>query len=484
MKQPVLIPVILSGGVGSRLWPVSRQSSPKPFLKLIGDDSLLQATYRRAMALPDVNSLITVTNQDYYLRSQAEFVELDEPDCQHHYLLETVVRNTAPAILAASLMVKEQYGDDAMLLVLPADHHIENQANFNLAVSQAKSLAEQDKIVTFGINPSRPETGYGYIEVGEPLAVDNTFNVKAFVEKPNLATAQEYLASKAYLWNSGMFCFKAGVMLQAFETLQNDLYRRGMMCWNNRSSVDDAVYLPQDVSKSLPSISIDYAIMEHTDNRAVVKSDMAWSDLGDWESVGKILPRDENNNLFNGDVIALDSKNNYFRSDKRLIAAIGVEDLVVIDTPDALLVTKRDRVQDVKNIVAELKAKEHKAYDEHTTMYRPWGTYTVLEEGSRYKIKLIQVKPGEKLSYQYHHHRNEHWVVVSGTATIVIEDETKFVHTNESTYIQAGVKHRLMNTGVMDLVLIEVQSGDYLGEDDIVRLLDRYGRVAEKMTNL
>ena len=481
----MIIPVILSGGAGTRLWPVSREGHPKPFMKLADGESLLFKTYRRAAAVVDAlgsgaGDLVTVTNRDYYFMSKDELgaAQLGE---RHPgvFLLEPVGRNTAPAIALAAHQVAEKHGSDALMLVLAADHLIQDQTHFTEAVVDAVALARQDRLVTFGIVPTGPETGFGYIEAGESLQVGR--EVVRFVEKPSPEKAQAYLASGNFFWNSGMFCFKAGIILEQLAQYAPEVASGVHACWaalkESQNTCDAMLEIPAAPFGKVPDISIDYAVMERSNQVAVVPSDFGWSDIGSWSAIRELVRPDETNNRAVGDVIFVDSRNTFIQSEDRLVAAVGVDNLMIIDTPDALLVAHPDKAQDVKKVVAQLKLQQHDAYKLHRTVSRPWGTYTVLEEGSRFKIKRIEVKPGASLSLQMHHHRSEHWIVVSGMARVVNGDRELFVGTNESTYIPAGHKHRLENPGVLDLVMIEVQSGEYLGENDIVRLQDDYGRV-------
>jgi len=469
-----LIPAILCGGAGSRLWPVSRELHPKPFIRLADGQSLLQKAFIRGATLPGVTEVLTVTNRELFFKTQDEFREVNKTQLSTSFILEPFGRNTAAAIAAAALHAVKAHGDDAVLLVLAADHLIADQEAFARAVTQAIALAQQGKLVTFGIQPDAPETGYGYIE-----AEGN--QVLRFVEKPSLEKACEYVDSGRFLWNSGMFCFQAGTMLKAMQQHCPDILAATQLCMaqSRRAEGKDLVELELDSASFalVPDNSIDYAVMEQSDQVAVVPCTIGWSDIGSWTALGDLSAADSEGNRIDGDALLHDVSNCYIQSNNRVIGAVGVDNLIIVDTPDALLVVDKARAQDVKHLYKTLKANGHDAHKHHLTMHRPWGTYTVLEEDPAYKIKRIEVKPGASLSLQMHHHRSEHWIVVSGMARVVNGDSELFVNTNESTYIPAGHKHRLENPGILNLVMIEVQSGQYLGEDDIVRFKDVYGRV-------
>lgn len=475
----VLIPTILCGGAGSRLWPVSRELHPKPFIRLADGQSLLQKAFLRGASLPGTQEILTVTNRELFFKTEDEFREVNKAKLATSFILEPFGRNTAAAVAAAALQVEQSYGEEAVLLILAADHLIADQQAFASAVDQATELAKQGKLVTFGIRPSSPETGYGYIE-----ADGNT--VQRFVEKPSLEEAKKYLQTGRFLWNSGMFCFTAGTILQEMAEHSPMVLAATKKCIEQSRSAAGKGFKQLELSseyfQEVPSISIDYAVMEKSRNVAVVPCDIGWSDIGSWSALGDLTPTDSEGNQVEGDALLYNTGNCYIRSDERLVAAVGVQNLIVVDTPDALLVAERSCAQDVKHIFAELKTRDHQAHKLHRTVYRPWGTYTVLEEGSRFKIKRIVVKPGASLSLQLHHHRSEHWIVVSGMAKVINNLKEQYVNTNESTYIPAGHEHRLVNPGIIDLVMIEVQSGDYLGEDDIVRVNDVYGRCEKEET--
>ncbi|PIQ13476.1 MAG: mannose-1-phosphate guanylyltransferase/mannose-6-phosphate isomerase [Hydrogenophilales bacterium CG18_big_fil_WC_8_21_14_2_50_58_12] len=471
----MLIPIILSGGVGARLWPVSRESHPKPFMKLPDGQSLLQKTFARAAALDGVGEVLTITNRELYFKSRDEyqFARKDFPGVTDTFLLEPFGRNTAAAIALGAMSVAEAHGGDALMLVLPADHLIDDQEAFSTAVKQAAGLAEQGNLVTFGIVPNAPETGFGYIEADGHV-------VKRFVEKPSYETALEYVGSGRYLWNSGMFCFKAAAVLEQFKIHAPAIYEHALPCWEATRNKAQANLPMREIDPesfaAIPENSIDYALMEKSDVVMVVPGRFGWSDIGSWNAISDLTVPDEAGNRVVGEVVLVDVGNSFIQSEGRMVAAIGLDNMLIIDTPDALLVADRARAQDVKKVVQQLKLMNHESCKLHRTVVRPWGTYTVLEEGKHFKIKRIVVKPGASLSLQMHYHRSEHWIVVSGTASIVNDDKNMLVRTNESTYISAGHKHRLENPGLVDLIMIEVQSGEYLGEDDIVRFDDVYGR--------
>ncbi|HYA66936.1 MAG TPA: mannose-1-phosphate guanylyltransferase/mannose-6-phosphate isomerase [Burkholderiaceae bacterium] len=478
MSSP-LVPVILSGGAGTRLWPVSREALPKPFMKLGDGRSLLHRTLMRAQQLaPD--SVWIVTNRDYYFLSRDELEDCPLAQAgKVHYLLEPAPRNTAPAIALATLAVAQTHGEDALLLVLPADHLIEDEVGFTMCVERAKALAaEQRRLVTFGIAAKTPETAYGYIESGAALA-HGGFAVRRFVEKPNIECAREFLAAGNYSWNSGMFCFRARDMLAALEEVAPVLGAGARVAWvesHAHAIGKDAIELDRVSFTALESISIDYAVFEKALNVAVVPGDFGWSDVGAWPEIAGQFPADLQQNRASGPALFVDSKGCFVHSDGRVVAALGLTDVVIVDTPDALLVMSKDRAQDVKKVVQAVRASGDDKHIFHRTVARPWGTYTVLQEGPQFKLKRIEVKPMRSLSLQMHHYRNEHWIVVSGTARVTADEKMFLLSTNESTYIKAGVRHRLENPGALPLIIIEVQSGQYVGEDDIVRFDDKYGR--------
>lgn len=476
-----IVPVILSGGAGTRLWPVSREGHPKPFMKLPDGQTLLGKTVQRALGAASARRMLLVTNRDYYFISKDEVARTLDIAAQKStgYLLEPVGRNTAAAIAAAAHWIAANVSPQALMLVLPADHLISPAEEFQKAVQQAAALASQGKLVTFGIRPTGPETGYGYIEGGAAIAGSQALEVRRFVEKPDLKTAQSYVESGNFLWNSGMFCMRAQTLLDELAAHRPALAEGIARCWaevGEASGKQPFTELPAESFAQVESISVDYAVMEPSRNLVVLPTSFSWDDIGSWSAVASLVPADGDGNRVQGDAVLVDCQGSFIRAEDRMIAAVGLRGVMVIDTPDALLVADADASQQVKEVVSQLKLRGHESYKLHRTVVRPWGTYTVLEDGAGYKIKRIEVKPGAQLSLQMHHHRSEHWIVVTGTAKVVCDDREFLVMTNESTYIPAGKKHRMENPGVLDLVMIEVQSGEYLGEDDIVRFSDIYGR--------
>jgi mannose-1-phosphate guanylyltransferase/mannose-6-phosphate isomerase len=476
-----LIPILLSGGAGTRLWPVSRESHPKPFMQLADGQSLLQKTFIRSVRLEGVDTVMTVTNREYFFKTRDDYEGLEKNAAVSKlFLLEPVGRNTAPAVAMSALWAADQWGPDTVMLVLAADHLIEGEAAFEKAVKIARELADTGKLVTFGVKPAAPETGYGYIERGDPLDITGGYSVERFVEKPPIEIARQYVESGRHFWNSGIFCFTAATILAELQRHSPRIHDGALACWTKtraRKRRDDgALEIDNDTFAPLPDLSIDYAVLEKSDRVCMVHAEFSWSDIGSWEAVSGLERPDEAGNRVVGEAVLVDAENTFIRAEGRMVAAVGTRNLIIIDTPDALLVADRDRTQDVKKVVEQLKFKEHESYKVHRTVARPWGTYTVLEQGDRFKIKRIVVKPGGILSLQMHHYRSEHWVVVSGLAKVVRDGTPYIVNVNESTFIPAGQKHRVENPGTAELVMIEVQSGDYLGEDDIVRFEDKYGR--------
>ena len=463
-----LQPVLLSGGSGTRLWPLSREAYPKQFLPIAGDDTMVQATWRRVEALADLAPIV-VANEEHRFLVAEQLRQVGAP--VPAILLEPVGRNTAPAIAAAALQAMAG-GADPLLLVLPSDHVVRDVAGFQRAVREASSAAEAGALVTFGIVPDAPETGFGYIQAE---AGDGLRQVLRFVEKPDAATARSYLDAGGYYWNSGMFLFRASRYLEELARFRPDIVDAMRAAHAAARHDGDFVRLDKDAFSACPSDSIDYAVMEKTADAKVLPVDIGWNDVGSWSALWDVAERDADGNAHHGDVIAVDSRNSYAYA-QRLVALVGVDDIVVVETDDAVLVARKDKVQEVKQVVARLKQEQRSQAVLHREVHRPWGSYDSVDNGGRHQVKRIKVKPGAALSLQMHHHRAEHWIVVSGTAKVTRGDETLLLSENESTYIPLGVKHRLENPGKVPLELIEVQSGSYLGEDDIVRFEDVYGR--------
>ncbi|MCC7327501.1 MAG: mannose-1-phosphate guanylyltransferase/mannose-6-phosphate isomerase [Burkholderiales bacterium] len=476
-----IIPVILSGGAGTRLWPLSRESAPKPFMVLPDGETLLGKTAHRAMSIAGTRGLVTVTNRDYYFHTKDVYAGLGGREPQDAaYLLEPFGRNTAPAVAIAAMLVRARYGDDAVMLVLAADHLIRDEAAFAESVAQAAALARAGKLVTFGITPTLPETGFGYIECGTELGKRGFAAVK-FIEKPPLAQARDYLAAGNYVWNSGMFAFTAGTILAAFDRHAPVIAAAVRTAWQPLATRGHDAMLEIDAASfaTAPDVSIDYALMEPAAAEgivAVVRGDFDWSDVGSWQAVSELSDADADGNRGSGERVAIDTRGTFVHSEDRMVATIGVENLVIVDTPDAVLIAHRDQLQRVKEVVGELKARGHDSYKLHRTVARPWGSYTILGEGPGFKIKRIEVKPGGALSLQLHHRRTEHWVVVRGTAHVTCGDHAFDLPQGESTFIPVGTMHRLENRSGAALAIIEVACGDYIAEDDIVRFDDQYGR--------
>ncbi len=469
-----MIPVILSGGSGSRLWPLSRQLHPKQFLPLVGDRTMVQITALRAAGCDGAGRPLVVCNEAHrFLVAEQLRLAGVEPGA---ILLEPVARNTAPAIAVAACEALSQ-DRNPLLLVLPADHAIRNEERFAEAVVRARRSAEEGALVTFGVVPDRPETGYGYIRCGDPVpGGDGACRVAAFAEKPDRAAAEAYCAAGDYLWNSGMFLFRASCYLEELRRFVPEMAEATRRAHGNARRDLDFLRLDSDAFAESPADSIDYAVMERTDRAVVVPLDAGWSDVGSWAALQEADARDGDGNVLHGDVLAIDSRNCYLRSEERLVATVGLEDHVVVETADAVLVAHRDRVQEVKRIVERLDELGRDEASNHRRVYRPWGSYECISLGDRFQVKRIVVKPGERLSTQMHHHRAEHWVVVRGTARVTCGEAVNMVSENESTYIPLGTRHCLENPGRIPLELIEVQSGSYLGEDDIIRFSDLYGR--------
>jgi mannose-1-phosphate guanylyltransferase/mannose-6-phosphate isomerase len=477
----MLIPVILSGGAGTRLWPVSRSAYPKPFMRMADGESLLFKTLDRALRLADGGSVLTVTGRDYYFLARDDYARHPKADFDRlPFLLEPDGRNTAPAVVLAALHVRETIGAAATLLVLPADHLIRDGDAFVADAQRAAALAQDGLLVTFGIVPTQPETGFGYIRMGAQIPQRSGREIAAFVEKPDRQTAQAYLDSGEYLWNSGMFCFRADALLDAAQRHCPDVLAAAQACYASASGSGSPVEFEPQAFLAMPNISLDYAVMERADNRAVVPATFDWSDIGSWKAVSELeadVQTDAAGNRIRGSAIVVESENCYIQGDKRMVAAVGVRNLLIVDTGDAVLVADRDRAQQVKLVVDQLRASNHDSARFHQTVHRPWGSFTVLEDAADCKVKRLTVRPGGVLSLQLHHRRSEHWTVVSGTAKVRLGDREFLLGRNESTYIPVNTLHRLENPTAMDVHLIEVQCGDYFGEDDIVRLEDKYGRV-------
>jgi mannose-1-phosphate guanylyltransferase/mannose-6-phosphate isomerase len=496
----MLVPVILSGGAGTRLWPVSRSAYPKPFMRMGDGESLLKKTLDRALRCADDGTVLTVTGRDYYFLTRDEYAQHDGANLDTlPFLLEPAGRNTAPAVVLAALHARDRVGADATLLILPADHLIRDLDAFIADARRAAALAQDGWLVTFGIRPTHPETGFGYIRMGAAIerSMDDALPpprsghllphagegkavgrvVDAFVEKPNMQTAESYVASGDYVWNSGMFCFRADALLAVAAEVCPDVLKAAEACHAHAMNHESPIEFDREAFLAQPDISIDYAIMERAPKVAVVPATFDWSDIGSWKAMSDLeAEADDQGNRVRGQAIVVESTNCYIQSDARMVAAVGVQDLVIVDTGDAVLVSHRERAQQVKLVVERLRATNHAAASVHQTVHRPWGSYTVLEDADDCKVKRLTVKPGHVLSLQLHHRRSEHWTVVEGTAKVRVGEEEFLLQRNQSTYIPMNTVHRLENPTDRDIHLIEVQCGDYFGEDDIVRLEDRYGR--------
>ncbi|HEX9021744.1 MAG TPA: mannose-1-phosphate guanylyltransferase/mannose-6-phosphate isomerase [Nitrospirota bacterium] len=469
--------VIMAGGSGTRFWPLSRESMPKQLLKIGGEDTLIRQTVNRVLPLIRFDDIFIVTNRSLADTIGHQLSSKYGRPWDGNFILEPQARNTAPALGLAALHV-QRLDPDGVMVVLSADHAIKKETEFLSLLREAAEAARHDYLVTLGIKPNRPETGYGYIKAGNATAGGGqgaVCSVEAFVEKPDLAKAKEYLKDGRYYWNSGIFIWKAVALLQEIEKYRPSLHR-GLQEIRNAIGTDRENDVISDVFKKLEPISIDYAVMEKTGRAAVIPADIGWSDVGSWTALDDVSEHDASGNVIAGNVIDIGSRDSIIYAEKRLVATIGLKDAVVVDTPDATLVCSKDKAQDVKKIVDELKKRKAEEHLTHRTVHRPWGSYTILEEGDRYKIKRIVINPGAKLSHQLHYHRSEHWVVVAGTARVTNGDREYDVHPNESTYIPMSTKHRLENRGKIPLQIIEVQNGEYLAEDDIVRFDDDYNR--------
>ncbi|MDC9603967.1 mannose-1-phosphate guanylyltransferase/mannose-6-phosphate isomerase [Xenorhabdus griffiniae] len=469
-----VVPVIMAGGSGSRLWPLSRELYPKQFLKLDGEFTMLQTTVQRLNELSTESPLV-ICNEEHRFLVAEQLRHLGK--LGHNIILEPLGRNTAPAIALAALTALQTVDndEDPLLLVLAADHVIRDEKTFTQVVQQAIPHADAGKLVTFGIVPTHAETGYGYIQRGTEYK--GVFTVEQFVEKPDIVTAEQYLQSGEYYWNSGMFLFRASRFLQELKTFRPDIYSACVAAVGTVNPDLDFVRVDKSAFLSCPSESIDYAVMEKTTDAVVIPLSAGWSDVGSWSSLWDISEKDDDGNVFRGDVLQYNSNGNYVYSENSLVSLVGVKNLVVVQTKDAVLVVDQTQVQDVKKIVESLKRSGRSEHRLHREIYRPWGKYDSIDKGKRYQVNRITVRPGESLSTQMHHHRAEHWIVVAGTARVTQGNNSYLVTENESTYIPVGVVHTLENPGKVPLEVIEIQSGNYLGDDDIVRLNDRYGRV-------
>ena len=467
-------PVVLAGGTGSRLWPKSRAALPKQFLSLTSNSTMLQDTITRLKGTNAEPPVFICNDAHRFLVAE----QLRKKNIEHDgILLEPIGRNTAPAIALAALHATKNE-NDPVLLVLAADHLIKDQSAFHSAITKAEALANEGKLVTFGIVPDQPHTGYGYIKAGNVLNVG--FEVAEFVEKPELETAKQYVESGDFFWNSGMFMFKASRYIEELGKYHPEMLEICRRAIETEAPDLDFIRVDSEIFSACPDDSIDYAVMEKTDSAAMVPLDAGWSDVGSWTSLWETADKDDNGNVCVGDTILENTKNSYVNAEQRLVSVIGLEDVIVVETKDAVMVAHKDDAQSIKTVVNRLKAEKRPEFEFHREVFRPWGSYDSIDSGARFQVKRITVKPGEKLSVQMHHHRAEHWIVVSGSANVTIDDNTQLVTENESVYIPIGAVHALENPGKIPLELIEVQSGAYLGEDDIVRFSDRYGRVEKK----
>jgi len=474
----MLIPVILSGGAGTRLWPVSRKAHPKPFMKLADGQTLAGSTLKRALGTLEDDEgpahVLTVTARDYYFLTRDIYTEV-APDAECEFLLEPEGRNTAAAIAAAAMALRDRFGEDACMLVLPADHLVRDMEAFREAVARARELAGQGWLVCLGVQPTHAETGFGYIRAGQVLG-EGASRIEAFVEKPDAETAKRYFESRQYLWNAGMFCFTAGTILEALAEQAPDILAAVEATWSETDRERQPLELDAPSFARVRADSIDFAVMEKAPRRAVVPVACGWSDIGSWQAISELYETDGAGNQVQGHAVLVDSKNTFVQSEQRLVAAVGVDELVIVDTGDAVLVARRGRAQEVKSVVEELTRREHESAVFHRTVHRPWGRYTVLEDAEDCKVKRLVVRPGGILSLQRHEHRSEHWTVVCGVARVRVADEQKDLGPNQTVEIAAGQLHRLENPGREDVHIIEVQTGNYFGEDDIERLEDVYGR--------
>jgi mannose-1-phosphate guanylyltransferase/mannose-6-phosphate isomerase len=469
--------VIMAGGSGTRFWPLSREKMPKQLLKIGGEDTLIRQTVSRMLPLLSVDDIFIVTNQSLAESIGHQLSSKFGRSWDANFILEPEAKNTAPALGLAALHL-ERLDPESVMVVLSADHFIRNGDVFLDLVRKAAEAARHGYLVTLGIKPDRPETGYGYIRSGKECreaGIEGVCKVEAFVEKPDLDTAKEYVKNGRYYWNSGIFVWKTRTLLAEIEKYQPSLYQ-GLAEIRKNIGTDREADVIKELFKKIDSISIDYAVMERTARAAVIPADIGWSDVGSWTALDDVSARDASGNIITGNVVDIGSRDSIIYAEKRLVATIGLKDAVVVDTPDATLVCSKEKAQDVKKVVEELKKRNAEEHLTHRTVYRPWGSYTILENGERYKIKRLEINPGAKLSHQLHYHRSEHWVVVAGTARVSNGDREYDVHPNESTYIPMSTKHRLENRGRVPLQIIEVQNGEYLEEDDIVRFDDDYNR--------
>lgn len=473
----MIYPVILSGGVGSRLWPISRSLYPKQLLPLVSDQPMMLETALRVRGGEDFAAPIIVSNDEHRFIIAQQMRDAGIAPLAH--ILEPQGRNTAPAAAAAAAFVQAQDAK-GILLILPADHHISNTEAFLGAIAKGATLAEDGHLVTFGVLPSGPETGYGYIKRGKAIEGTGAYSVERFVEKPDLETAKSYLAEGGYDWNAGIFMFRADTILDEMRMHCPEIAARASEAVIKGVRDLDFLRLDAEAFGASPSNSIDYAVMEHAANVAVVPADMGWSDIGSWSALWEIGAKDESGNVISGDVLTADTKNSYIRAENGLVATVGVENLIIVETGDVMLVASRDRVQEVKAIVDRLASQGRTEHQLHTRVHRPWGYYEGLDSGERHQVKHLMVHPGASLSLQMHHHRAEHWVVVKGRAEVTVGDKVSILEENQSVYIPLGTTHRLSNPSTEPLSIIEVQSGAYLGEDDIVRFDDVYGRDVKK----
>ena len=471
----MLIPVILSGGAGTRLWPASRRGFPKPFMRLGEQQSLLAQTVARAARVASGDEIMTVTGRDYHALTKQVYEGLPGSH-SHRFLLEPAGRNTAPAILQAALDIEARHGGDTLLLVLPADHLIADLDGFAADVQAASRLAEDGFLTTFGIRPTHPETGFGYIDAGAPVPERDGLELRAFVEKPDAARAAGFVASGHHFWNAGMFCFSAAAVLRQAQESCPEVLAAARACYAEADRSREPLEFDPALFAAQPDISIDYALMEPAKKLAVVPARFDWNDIGSWQAVSELGDADADGNRLSGDVITVDSSDCYIQADQRLVATVGVRDLVIIETGDAVLIADRQRSQEVKRVVERLRESRHSAAQHGATVYRPWGSYTVLEDADDCKVKRLTVNAGGILSLQKHFRRSEHWTVVHGTARVRVGDREFLLERNQSTFIPVDTLHRLENPGSQAIHLIEVQCGDYFGEDDIVRLEDAYGR--------